>query len=155
MPDGLPDVSELAELMTNFGFHYKRYLHDRMQEVETTTARSRLLQVLCCGEAMKMSEVSEHLQVTPRNVTVLVDALEKDKLVLRRPHEHDRRVTLLELTEAGRQAGAKANAAMQAAIAELFMDELTITDRKDMERVLKKLLAALVRRGYGAEQEKT
>ncbi len=151
MSDGLPDVKELAELMASFGFQYKRYLQDRMQEVETTTARSRLLLVLSCGQAMKMTDVSEQLQVTPRAVTTLVDALEKEELVRRRPHDHDRRVTLIELTAAGRQAGAKANEALQAAIVELFAEELTATDRKDMGRVLRKLLGALERRGYGAE----
>jgi DNA-binding MarR family transcriptional regulator len=44
-----------------------------------------------------------HLEVTPRNITGLVDGLEGAGLVRRVPHPSDRRAALVELTVAGRR----------------------------------------------------
>jgi DNA-binding MarR family transcriptional regulator len=41
------------------------------------------------------------LKVSPRNVTGLVDALEAGSFVTRRAHPHDRRATLVTLTDRG------------------------------------------------------
>jgi DNA-binding MarR family transcriptional regulator len=48
---------------------------------------------------MKMADLAEALEVTPRNITALVDALEAGGLVRRGGHASDRRVTLVELTD--------------------------------------------------------
>lgn len=47
------------------------------------------------------------LNVTLRNVTALVDALEKDGFVLRKDHPTDRRAIVLDLSEKGQRASAR------------------------------------------------
>jgi len=53
------------------------------------------------AQRLALSEIGEHLRVSPANVTKLVDALERDALVARTPHQSDRRITLAELTDHG------------------------------------------------------
>jgi DNA-binding MarR family transcriptional regulator len=50
--------------------------------------------------------------VHPTSVTNAVDRLEAQGLVRRSPHPSDRRATLAELTEAGREVAAAATAAL-------------------------------------------
>ena len=48
----------------------------------------------------------------PTSVTNTIDRLEADGLVVRRPHPTDRRTTLAELTDEGRQVVTRAAAAL-------------------------------------------
>src|SRR6201999_4463901 len=51
--------------------------------------------------AMTMSELAKALDITQRRITALVDALEADGLVERRPHPTDGRSTIAGLTKKG------------------------------------------------------
>jgi DNA-binding MarR family transcriptional regulator len=51
---------------------------------------------------LTMGELSARLMVTSGNVTGLINAMEKDGLVVRRRHPADRRSTLIGMTEPGR-----------------------------------------------------
>jgi len=50
-----------------------------------------------------MREISDVLHVSPRTVTDMIDGLQARGLVIRQPHPADRRVTLVHLTDAGRE----------------------------------------------------
>ena len=54
--------------------------------------------------------LAERLAADPPYVTLMVDDLEKRKLVRRMPHPEDRRAKLVQLTAAGRAAAARADA---------------------------------------------
>ncbi len=60
-----------------------------------------LFRLYRCGD-MPLGELAEDLGMTPRNVTGLVDHLERDGLVTRVPDSEDRRSVRARLTEAGR-----------------------------------------------------
>ena len=66
-------------------------------------ARMRLLHVIAESGAqpLRMRDLSVALGVTARNITTIVDGLEHEGFVVRRPDATDRRATLLELTEFG------------------------------------------------------
>lgn len=65
-----------------------------------TDARARV--VLALGDQpATMTELSRHLEVTPRAITALVDGLEELGLVRRTARPSDRRVTVVELTAKG------------------------------------------------------
>jgi DNA-binding MarR family transcriptional regulator len=51
--------------------------------------------------SLPMRVMGERLQLHPTSVTNIVDRLEADGLVRRTPHPHDRRATLVAITEAG------------------------------------------------------
>lgn len=53
--------------------------------------------------SLPMRVMGDRLQLHPTSVTNIVDRLEQDELVRRVPHPTDRRTTLVEITEAGRQ----------------------------------------------------
>jgi MarR family multiple antibiotic resistance transcriptional regulator len=55
-------------------------------------------------------------------MTAAVDRLERRGWVVRRPHPHDRRIALLELTPDGRRVGAEARAAVQAVMQRLLAE---------------------------------
>ncbi|GGS52851.1 MULTISPECIES: MarR family winged helix-turn-helix transcriptional regulator [Actinokineospora] len=64
--------------------------------------------------SLPMRVMGERLQLHPTSVTNIVDRLEADGLVRRLPHPTDRRTTLAEITEAGRERRAEATAAVTA-----------------------------------------
>ncbi len=66
-----------------------------------------VLGVLRDHGAMTPSELGERLIVSRATVTGLVDSLERRGFVRRTPHEADRRRSLVELTEEGRQVLAR------------------------------------------------
>lgn len=97
-----------------------------------------------------MSGLSDELGVTARNVTALVDALEKEGLVRRVPHEKDRRATVVELTEGGSEFGCRmASGRLMESIGELFRD-LTSKEQQQLLHITNKLQVLLERRGFGA-----
>src|SRR4029450_5734687 len=67
-----------------------------------TYPRMRLLHELAEEGPQIMATLRARLGVSARNITVLVDGLERDGFVERVPHPQDRRATLVELTDQGR-----------------------------------------------------
>ena len=69
---------------------------------ETTLPRFDVLaQLHAAGKPLTMGELSDRMMVTTGNVTGLIDAMEQDGLVERRPNPADRRSTLIASTESG------------------------------------------------------
>ena len=93
-----------------------------------------------------MSSISDELGVTRRNVTALVDALEEEELVRRKPHPTDRRATVIELTEQGFETTNSMYEGHRAAVAELFSG-LSEEDQGELARLLGSLREALRQKG--------
>jgi DNA-binding MarR family transcriptional regulator len=106
----------------------------------------RLLGALYCGGPQIMSSISDELGVTRRNVTALVDALEEEGLVRRKPHPTDRRATVIELTRKGEQTTDSMYDEHREAVAELFV-RLSEEDQRELIRLLGLLREALRREG--------
>lgn len=66
-----------------------------------TAARAEVLWVLHRAGPRTQRELSELLKCTPRNVTGLVDALERTGFVERTPHPSDRRAIVVRLSGEG------------------------------------------------------
>lgn len=62
---------------------------------------------------MPMSELAAALGIDPSNTTVLVDRLEREGLVRRRPDPADRRTRLVEATRKGKSVARKAEAVLR------------------------------------------
>ncbi|HEX6336521.1 MAG TPA: MarR family transcriptional regulator [Jiangellaceae bacterium] len=69
--------------------------------MELTEARTRVLWELHRRGPLTQRQLAEALDVTPRNITGLVDALVETGHVTREPHPHDRRATLVTFTSKG------------------------------------------------------
>jgi DNA-binding MarR family transcriptional regulator len=138
-PDELP--LQLVEATGRFAQAFDRGLQ-RCQPVEGISwSRLRLLGILSCHGPQKMSDLGEELGVTPRNITTLVDALEPEGLVTRRPHPTDRRVTLIELTPRAACCSAALWSERLAAASEPFTS-LSEADQRELLRLLRLLLAS-------------
>lgn len=142
---------ENAELLSMFGktaFAVKRWLRGNLPTDEgmTVPRASLLLRLTSKGDSVSMSELGELLGQSPRGMTVLVDGLEKEGLIRRRPHGVDRRITLVEMTSAGKLLADEKLGPSQKATAALF-DDLTAAERAELGRLLTKLIGALRARG--------
>lgn len=69
-----------------------------------TFARYEALVLLAFSKrgALPMGKMGQRLMIHPTSVTNIVDRLEGQGFVRRRAHDHDRRTTLVEITDAGR-----------------------------------------------------
>jgi DNA-binding MarR family transcriptional regulator len=101
-----------------------------------------------------MSVLSDELVVSPRNVTVLVDALEANGLVRRLAHPTDRRAILVELTPQGVETCGVMYTQHMEAVTELFSD-LSNADQRELLRLVNLLGAGLERRGVIDEYPRT
>jgi DNA-binding MarR family transcriptional regulator len=84
-----------------------------------------------------MSTLKAELGVTATNVTALIDGLERDGLVERRPHPSDRRATLIHARTKKDCAGYRER------VAEVFETTLTEEERRELLCLLDKILTAL------------
>jgi DNA-binding MarR family transcriptional regulator len=98
-------------------------------------ARGRVLWALRDSGPVRMRAVSDTLGITPRTLTGLIDALEADGWVTRKPHPSDRRATLLELTPAAEQSCDRIDEAFQR-FAHLLFDTVPAADVRTLLRVL-------------------
>jgi DNA-binding MarR family transcriptional regulator len=76
----------------------------------------------------------------------LVDGLEEEGLVRRKPHPTDRRATVIEMTGRGERTMDSIYDEHRAAVAELF-EELGGEDQRELSRMLGALREALKREG--------
>lgn len=83
-----------------------------------TFARYELLMLLHFSSrgSMPLKNASQRLQVHHTSITNAVDRLEAVRLVARRPHPVDRRATLVEITQQGRQAALTATEALNTTV---------------------------------------
>nr|WP_043180073.1 MarR family transcriptional regulator [Streptomyces sp. NRRL F-5123] len=115
----------------------------RLEPLGITPAQARLLRALSHWDAHgaeppRMADLAQRLEVVPRAVTTLVDALEERELVRRAPDPSNRRVIRIELTEGGRSAVQELRQARRTAAAEILspLDD-------DARAALTRLLAVL------------
>jgi DNA-binding MarR family transcriptional regulator len=77
------------------------------REYGLSYARGRVVAALRTSGPVLMRALSEAVGVSPRTLTGLVDALEADGWVVRRPHPSDRRATLIALSPTAEAAYAR------------------------------------------------
>ena len=92
-------------------------LNDLLRPHGLTFPRYEALMLLSFTRAgaLPLGKIGERLQVHRTSVTNIVDKLEADGFVRRVPHAEDRRATLAEITDAGRETAARATAALNEA----------------------------------------
>jgi DNA-binding MarR family transcriptional regulator len=129
----VPDGAEVADAMADFFSTFRRWIRTLIGDA-SSYARMRLLCELHRDGPQRMADLASALDVTPRNVTTLVDGLEREGIVQRRPHPTDRRATVIELTDSAHGA---VNRSMEheAAIGELF-EKLAPADRATLIRLI-------------------
>jgi len=139
-----PVNHQLVYLFWQLAPAFTRWAESHMNEKDLTPQRVRLMLPLKANGAMAMSELRDELGVSATNITALVDALEKDKMVKRRPHKTDRRSTMIELTAKAEERLEQNCSQFTSQVAEIFSD-FSKTDQKHLKELLEQMRSALVK----------
>jgi DNA-binding MarR family transcriptional regulator len=119
--------------------------NERRREVADTIgisfARARALRRLA-RKPMSMSELAAALDIDPPNATTVVDDLEAQKLVRRKPHPTDRRAKLVEATRKGKTMAQRADTILSTP-----PPELSALDADDLHALQRILGTVAARRG--------
>jgi DNA-binding MarR family transcriptional regulator len=111
----------------------------RLNAVGLSWAKLAALKVLSeAGESLPLGQLAERLSCVKSNITQLVDRLEADGLVVRKPDPKDRRTKLAVLTPAGRKAVKEGTRAQQAAEREV-LSRLTRDEAHQLSGLLHKM----------------
>ncbi|APE35449.1 hypothetical protein BOX37_17515 [Nocardia mangyaensis] len=104
-----------------------------------TPHQARALRVTGEHDGLRLSAVADALRISARSATEVVDALEKAKLVTRKPDPTDRRAILVAVTALGeRTLGTLAAARTKEA--DEFFARLTAAERAALRDILGKLV---------------
>src|SRR6266704_4473328 len=135
-------IAELVAAFPDLCHAWDRWVAACLPGDAVSYARMRLLNTLKRDVEQTMGQIAAALDVTPRRVTALVDAMEGDALVARRPNPRDRRSTLVGLTEAGVRQQQLGWERHQAEVAVAFGD-LGEDDRVRLERISRELTSVV------------
>jgi DNA-binding MarR family transcriptional regulator len=135
-------IAELVAAFPDLCHAWDRWVAACLPGDAVSYARMRLLNALKRDGEQTMGQIAAALDVTPRRVTALVDAMEGDALVARRPSPRDRRSTLVGLTEAGVRQQQLGWERHQAEVAVAFSD-LSEDDRVRLERISRELTSVV------------
>jgi DNA-binding MarR family transcriptional regulator len=107
-----------------------------------TVSRTHLLWVLAGTGPSTQQALASAMQVSARNVTGLVDALEGSGYVKRSPHPSDRRATIVSLSDAGEKTMSDM-AREHAQLSRELMDAVDPADRAGFTRGLEAIATRL------------
>ena len=140
---GQDTTLELAELFTHTARRLRRGSSAQLAPLGLTYAQARVLRLVAAGgRPLRMADLAAQLDVVPRSVTTMVDALEATGLVARHADPGDRRSVLVGLSDDGRHLLNRLEAARRESAEEVF-GGLDRTQRHQMAE----LLGALCARG--------
>lgn len=135
-------AQQLADLFSVLAPAFLKWQYAGILVEGMTYPRMRLIHELSEEGPQIMTALSDRLGVSARNITVLVDGLERDGFATRVPHPEDRRATVVELTDKGRAAHRAVYAAHADRAAALFAT-LDQHDQKALLGLMRRLLDAL------------
>lgn len=120
-PRSGPDVSlQLAELLTHTARRLRRGSITQLAPLGLTYAQARVLRLAASDPPLRMADLAAQLEVVPRSVTTMVDALEHAGLVARHVDADDRRSVLVAPTPQGRALLEHLEAARRDSAEEVF-----------------------------------
>jgi DNA-binding MarR family transcriptional regulator len=139
-PDTASDLArEVWTLMSDLVLDHQRR-RQVSEAVGLSFARTRAVRRVA-DKPMSMGELAATLDIDRPNATVLVDDLEAQGLVRRRPHPTDRRTKMVEATRKGKNIATRANAILSTPPGAL--SALRTEDLKALRRVLASIARAI------------
>jgi DNA-binding MarR family transcriptional regulator len=105
MNDKSPRAAAGLEPLLRAAGTVEAYVESKLGAIDLSLAKLAALSALLdAGESLPLGRLAERLSCVKSNITQLVDRLEADGLVVRKPDPRDRRARLAVVTAAGRQA---------------------------------------------------
>jgi DNA-binding MarR family transcriptional regulator len=136
-----PRPAEVVEALLRLTNTLRRRHDARFADYELSGPRMRLLGAMSGRPRLRMGDLAARLGLSARTITTLVDALEREGLLIRRPDPTDRRATLVELTATGGGYLERVKAVQQE-LAEQFVAPLSAAERTQLYDLLRRLQAA-------------
>jgi len=141
-PSPRTTTAELAELFTHTARRLRRGSAAQLAPLGITYGQARALRLVAeAGRPLRMAELASQLEVVPRSVTTMVDALETAGLLARSPDPADRRSVLVALTPSGHRLLQRLERARRDSAEEVF-GRLGVGQRADLARLLASLCEA-------------
>lgn len=128
-----PDNTGVADKLHSAAIHLLRRLRNSDKDSGLSPARLSVLSVLVFSGAKTPGELAQIEQVKPPTMTGLIQALEKDGLVVRKAHAQDKRALTIRITAKGNR---KLNHARELRLRQLRMLMKTLS--RDEVRMLAK-----------------
>jgi len=97
----MPDIQLLNHAIIEFYDKLSSWEHAVVKDKKLTLAQTHTIEVIGAHGAMRMKELADKLGITMGTLTVQVEKLVKAEIIVRRPHDSDRRSILVDLTEEG------------------------------------------------------
>lgn len=130
--------AQLTEAFTEMGPAWGRWVHGCLPDDAVSYARLRVLTALQCENDLTMTQLATALEVTPRRITALVDALEADGLAERYRHPTDGRSVIVVITEDGLKQQKISWESHQTEVSTAFAD-LPADDQASLLRISREL----------------
>lgn len=101
MPVQLTGITKLSHQLIEFYEKMSSWEHDVVKNSGLSTAQMHAIEIVGHAVSLRMKELAGKMGITTGTLTVMVDRLAEQGLLLRIPHEKDRRSWLVELTDKG------------------------------------------------------
>jgi DNA-binding MarR family transcriptional regulator len=139
MKSNKTQACEAWKLLMRLFFTQRADLPTLAAEFDLSPAQCHVLHLIEPNQPVPMGQIADSLACDASNVTGLVDRLESRGLVRRQPSAGDRRIKVLELT----QAGARLRSVVMARMTEPpeILGRLSLEEQRELVRILKRLLA--------------
>jgi DNA-binding MarR family transcriptional regulator len=130
----------LAFLLSQVGIHASKQFAERIAAVGLQPPLFRVLNLVDAAEGQSQQAIGQAVDVPASRMVALVDELEREGLVERRPHPSDRRIRALYLTDEGRDVLARGHKIAKQHEADLTRG-MSAADRKLLTQLLQQLVA--------------
>ena len=94
---------ELSQILIELYDKISSWEHEVVRKSGLSTAQMHAVEIIGHHEKLRMKELAEKMGITTGTLTVMVDRLERNGLVVRQTHPTDRRSFVITLTEHGRE----------------------------------------------------
>ncbi|PDZ12969.1 MarR family transcriptional regulator [Bacillus pseudomycoides] len=138
MPNDMTHIDRIQALAFSIGKKMQTELLEQMQASGLTPPQFYILKILDHYGALRATKLAKKMYVKPSAITVMIDRLIDQELVLRYHDKEDRRVVVIELTKKGKDVVEEAMTARNKHIAKYF-SQLELQEREDLLRLFEKL----------------
>jgi DNA-binding MarR family transcriptional regulator len=140
------EVMLWVRLAMTFNVVYQEIKHELNKEENITVPQLEIISCLDRTKGLQLSEIAERLLVTGGNITGIIDRMERNGYVHRVRDKSDRRVIRAVLTEKGFELY-KSFLPKYKDIMHRINSGLTEEERKQLQRLLKKLAKGVMQKG--------
>ncbi len=130
----------LGFLLSQIGAYIGIEFRQELQELKITTGHAGIMRLVSLSDKISQRQLAKKLSINPSRLVILLDELEKMKLMMRTVDEKDRRNHNLNLTEEGdRMVKRVGNISRQ--LTDKLCRTLSHSERNSLEELLQKIAA--------------